>query len=967
MPLFRAPINAVSRQSRKQRLFRSVLSVNPTTATFAGPLGGVSGAASTNFTLAFNRPWVSGSGTLSDGGAGGTFIPTTINPSAGATAFTFTYTPTSVGAKTITPTLSGITIAPTTLTYTATAVTATVATLSGPSTGVNGSASTQFTISPVSGVWPSGATIAIAITGVAATISPSSSLTPTAGSSAPVTFTITPNGVGNATITPTAAGITFSPVNLVYASTASVPVIATQASFTGTSTGTVGVASTFTISPTNGVWGSGVSIALALSGASGTFTPASLSPVGGTSTPATFTFTPNAVGNSTITPTAAGITFVPVSLSVTASNAAPTTATFTGPLTGVNGLASTNFTLTFNRPWVSGTGTLSDGAGGGTFTPTTINPTPGQTTFTFTYTPSSTGAKTITPTISGIAITPTNLTYTATAIIATAASFSGPSTATVGSASTVFTVTPTNGVWGTGVSIALGITGAGGAASPPALNPVAGTSNPVTFTLTPSSAGSTTITPTAAGITFAPTSIAVTATNAITTPEAFTGLQAWYRPDGLVVSGNNVTSWTEARGTAGRNLTAQPAIFTNNGPAFNGFQGAYAPAGGSMAGGYVMPTTTNFTTVFCGSFDTSGFISFLFNIGGDGGFWPAFNSNQFIISGTTNAIPVPNGLHVFTVARSGGFTYFSVDGLVSKIPFGAAVGGNVNLSGLNNLLEGTVLEHAYSTTFEDYAKLRIVQDTIAAKYGVSLYKSAKNNIVYKGDSITFGFPTGNSISFATFVAGINGYNTSEYVNFGVSAQTVTSANNDPQSDGLNYCGYAAQNPIYVLWMGTNDLANGDTPANTYTNFVQLCGKAKARGFAKVLVLTVIARDPANTNATAPNFEANRQAFNTLLRNTYLTFADGLVDVGADTLIGAPGTYANGTYFSDGVHLTAFGGQYVASLVAPALVALGASGPPSVVPTLTLTAQAGANFTLDTSTLAQYAVPVDPSIIVVNAS
>jgi hypothetical protein len=93
--------------------------------------------------------------------------------------------------------------------------------------------------------------------------------------------------------------------------------------------------------------------------------------------------------------------------------------TLSGPNSGTVGVASTNFTVALTAAGsMSVTGTLAvtpnDGGGGGTFTPTTANLTPGSPSATFTYTPASTGAKTISTTNNGGLINPRSLPYTAT-------------------------------------------------------------------------------------------------------------------------------------------------------------------------------------------------------------------------------------------------------------------------------------------------------------------------------------------------------------------------------------------------------------------------------------------------------------------------------------------------------------------------------------------------------------------------
>lgn len=95
---------------------------------------------------------------------------------------------------------------------------------------------------------------------------------------------------------------------------------------------------------------------------------------------------------------------------------AATAVTMSGPSSGVNGAVSSYFSIGANG---SITGTVivtpSSGAGGGTFTPTTVSISALTPVATFTYTPASTGAKTIAITNNGGLSNPANITYTVSA------------------------------------------------------------------------------------------------------------------------------------------------------------------------------------------------------------------------------------------------------------------------------------------------------------------------------------------------------------------------------------------------------------------------------------------------------------------------------------------------------------------------------------------------------------------------
>lgn len=196
------------------------VAVPATGVTMSGPSGGVISVASTNFTLGVTPAGGTITGTVvvtpSDGGAGGTFTPTTRSLTTAAPTGTFTYTPASTGAKTISVTNSGGLTNPASITYTATA-SATVpgAPTIGTATAGDTTASVAFTAPASNG--------GSAITGYTATSSPGG-LTGTGATSpisvigltngTPYTFTVVANnGVGPSaasaasnSVTPASAG-----------------------------------------------------------------------------------------------------------------------------------------------------------------------------------------------------------------------------------------------------------------------------------------------------------------------------------------------------------------------------------------------------------------------------------------------------------------------------------------------------------------------------------------------------------------------------------------------------------------------------------------------------------------------------------------------------------------------------------------------------------------------------------------
>lgn len=100
-----------------------------------------------------------------------------------------------------------------------------------------------------------------------------------------------------------------------------------------------------------------------------------------------------------------------------ATGGTATAYTLTGPTSGTVGVASSNFTVTPNGA-LSGNDTvsLSDGANGGTFSPTSLSFTSGSSAAqTFTYTPASTGTKSISATSGSLTMNGSPISYVSNA------------------------------------------------------------------------------------------------------------------------------------------------------------------------------------------------------------------------------------------------------------------------------------------------------------------------------------------------------------------------------------------------------------------------------------------------------------------------------------------------------------------------------------------------------------------------
>lgn len=201
------------------------VSTPATAVTLTGPTSGVSGVASSAFTVGiaptgFTTP-ASILVTPSDSAAGGTFTPTSLTLTPSAPTGTFTYTPASTGAKSISVTNNATLTNPNAVVYTATAAPATAITMTGPINGVVGVASSNYsvTLSPTGGTVASPVTVTPSDAGGGGAFNPTTVSLTTAAPNA--TFTYTPVSSGAKTISVTNNGGLTNPSAMTYTASAS--------------------------------------------------------------------------------------------------------------------------------------------------------------------------------------------------------------------------------------------------------------------------------------------------------------------------------------------------------------------------------------------------------------------------------------------------------------------------------------------------------------------------------------------------------------------------------------------------------------------------------------------------------------------------------------------------------------------------------------------------------------------------
>ena len=194
------------------------------------------------------------------------------------------------------------------------------------------------------------------------------------------------------------------------------------------------------------------------------------------------------------------------------------------------------------------------------------------------------------------------------------------------------------------------------------------------------------------------------------------------------------------------------------------------------------------------------------------------------------------------------------------------------------------------------------------------------NIVFDGDSLTAGSTATDpypSQLMRVFHPGV------KWVNLGIGGQRLQEmlANAPAKVDPL-FRPDLGQN-VVVIWGGTNDMRHwAHTPETVYSRLRQYCLERRAAGYT-VVVLTML---PRTDGAYPPNLEAYRQTLNRFIRATWPGFADALVDVGTDRLIGLLGCEVDTSFYSpDRVHLNNTGLSVVAGRVGQTLWTLDTAG------------------------------------------
>ncbi len=179
-------------------------------------------------------------------------------------------------------------------------------------------------------------------------------------------------------------------------------------------------------------------------------------------------------------------------------------------------------------------------------------------------------------------------------------------------------------------------------------------------------------------------------------------------------------------------------------------------------------------------------------------------------------------------------------------------------------------------------------------------------LVFVGDSITHGTAATGAVGFSA-LTWLNKLKSS--VDLGVGGTTIVQMLAKASYESFAWKRVNRTLNTVVIMGGTNDIATGATGAATYANLVKLCAIWRSVGW-RVVVVTMLPRTGT---------DAERASYNTLIRNNYATFADGLADAGGDALMGQNGQNTDTTYYNvDTVHPNDTGHARISTYVIAAI-------------------------------------------------
>ncbi len=177
-----------------------------------------------------------------------------------------------------------------------------------------------------------------------------------------------------------------------------------------------------------------------------------------------------------------------------------------------------------------------------------------------------------------------------------------------------------------------------------------------------------------------------------------------------------------------------------------------------------------------------------------------------------------------------------------------------------------------------------------------------------GDSLTNGHDVLQSEAYPYQFSQLLSIGQYDVANTGVAGKTTA----DLISDLSNYTFLIRPgvSNTAIIWIGTNDNANGDSAATIYGNLTTLVSNTRAAGFSKIVVMPMIPRNWMGSSGS----DVVRNSFNSLLESG-LAGADKYIPIINNANFDVDSSYLNSNiYESDGIHLKTAGYEIVAQIV-----------------------------------------------------
>jgi lysophospholipase L1-like esterase len=182
------------------------------------------------------------------------------------------------------------------------------------------------------------------------------------------------------------------------------------------------------------------------------------------------------------------------------------------------------------------------------------------------------------------------------------------------------------------------------------------------------------------------------------------------------------------------------------------------------------------------------------------------------------------------------------------------------------------------------------------------------NLVGVGDSITAGDQPGSAPYLNNLSLGPNW----AYGNRGIDSDTLVLMSAAPQVTFLDSVLNSTVNNVLVVWAGTNDFAANGSTVSTVSALLQSYCQARQLAGWKVVVVQMLSRTGTNPIG-GETLDTDKTAYNAFIDANWPSFASAKVTM--PSVLTADGSYANGMYFTDGIHPTALA---VTTLIAPAI-------------------------------------------------